>query len=542
MSYDSTECEMVDESLLGIDLETGVSDISKNITKGNGEPLFTHKPLDLSLASIRLVDILGRGLDGLIQCTIKHVTIDHLPFSSSAATDTAIPDYTCLSYVWGPPESLHWITINGTHFQVRQNLWDFLNGMAYVKCNLWIDALCIDQNDTTERNHQVQQMGWIYSNAARVIVWMGNDANIASLFGFNMDTIRHHRQKGYRAKMLVPLQSVYVNALCNNVYWRRAWITQEMLLARELHLIAQEQTITLEKLKKVAKRQPRWIYGSHNTEPSIHRRRNAGAQLRKLGRPEDDFNKLRILLDSVITKSQSSTLIENLERFRNKQCSNPQDHVYSLLSISRDGEKIQVDYCCPLGELAQNVLGLTETDICLRRAIVVLQSLQLHKNLSALDARTPFIQAEGTVLSHHDEPCQQCGEGGKLSSLLSTSIVSDIRRICLHCDHSMASVPIMTHRRCHYGHLVFFWCALGVDQEHGWALYWLSVGSGEWQELKGYTRALFDQHGNFKSLVLSVGAVCELMHFMFPQGNLDDPRFLGITHTSKWSTKWTAGE
>ncbi|PVH83426.1 HET-domain-containing protein, partial [Cadophora sp. DSE1049] len=38
---------------------------------------------------------------------------------------------------------------------------------------LWIDALCVNQKDTNERNHQVTQMGEIYSHAENVIVWLG---------------------------------------------------------------------------------------------------------------------------------------------------------------------------------------------------------------------------------------------------------------------------------------------------------------------------------------------------------------------------------
>jgi hypothetical protein len=38
---------------------------------------------------------------------------------------------------------------------------------------LWIDAICINQKDTAERNEQVKQMGKIYKFAERVIVWLG---------------------------------------------------------------------------------------------------------------------------------------------------------------------------------------------------------------------------------------------------------------------------------------------------------------------------------------------------------------------------------
>jgi hypothetical protein len=38
---------------------------------------------------------------------------------------------------------------------------------------LWVDALCINQDDNVEQGKQVQQMGSIYSEAKRVIIWLG---------------------------------------------------------------------------------------------------------------------------------------------------------------------------------------------------------------------------------------------------------------------------------------------------------------------------------------------------------------------------------
>jgi hypothetical protein len=39
---------------------------------------------------------------------------------------------------------------------------------------IWIDVLCINQNDIDKRNIQVGQMGSIYKGAARVVVWLGS--------------------------------------------------------------------------------------------------------------------------------------------------------------------------------------------------------------------------------------------------------------------------------------------------------------------------------------------------------------------------------
>jgi hypothetical protein len=96
--------------------------------------------------------------------------------------DTASPlpescEYTALSYTWGQAIADHTIELNGTPFLIRRNLWNFLLQARISRCEgyLWIDALCIDQARVGERNHQVGLMGNIYSNAEKVIVWLGNN-------------------------------------------------------------------------------------------------------------------------------------------------------------------------------------------------------------------------------------------------------------------------------------------------------------------------------------------------------------------------------
>lgn len=50
-----------------------------------------------------------------------------------------------------------------------------------IKRRLWIDAICIDQEDTSERNAQVAIMSRIYSSAKRVIVWLGIEDRFTKL-------------------------------------------------------------------------------------------------------------------------------------------------------------------------------------------------------------------------------------------------------------------------------------------------------------------------------------------------------------------------
>src|SRR6266536_2263881 len=84
-------------------------------------------------------------------------------------------DFEALSYTWGTDEAIAPILIDGGVLFVRSNLYCALRSLRFPTKRriLWIDALCINQADTTERNSQVSQMTEIYSGAKEVIVWLG---------------------------------------------------------------------------------------------------------------------------------------------------------------------------------------------------------------------------------------------------------------------------------------------------------------------------------------------------------------------------------
>lgn len=93
------------------------------------------------------------------------------------------PKFEALSYEWGDPDKpRHEIIVNGQPFKVWENLFYALKYIRPVPLRdnhvnsriLWIDAICINQDDIDERNHQVGMMGDIYRKADKVPVWLGS--------------------------------------------------------------------------------------------------------------------------------------------------------------------------------------------------------------------------------------------------------------------------------------------------------------------------------------------------------------------------------
>jgi len=366
---------------------------------------FAHQPLALHLPSIRLVEILAPGRNGTIRCYIRHTTFNVHPPEGSTARST-VPEYTCLSYQWrmGSGDSTRQIQVNGRSYHVQENLYDFLRvastwsagsdaastpKLDISRCirSLWIDALCIDQEDMAERNHQVQQMGWIYSNARHVISWLGCRPDIASLLRF----ARTHPCDEYpqSSQEVTAKQEVPMIQLQSHTYWTRAWITQEVILARDLHLLAQDETVDFATLQRLgAITEQKTVSGPHG----------------QFWWPISDARKHK----------EKLTLMENIWRFQNKQCSEIRDLAYSLLSISENGSSLHVDYQCSLSQLAVEIISLVDGSICLCRLGIVFEALQLTKS-KVVDGDLLCVAMEGTFVSYL-KCCPSCGVSMELCS------------------------------------------------------------------------------------------------------------------------------
>jgi hypothetical protein len=83
--------------------------------------------------------------------------------------------YEALSYVWGNPDEKLPIFIHEHSFDVTINLRAALSRLRNHSFEriLWVDAICINQANQDEKEHQIQFMSKIYGQANRVIVWLG---------------------------------------------------------------------------------------------------------------------------------------------------------------------------------------------------------------------------------------------------------------------------------------------------------------------------------------------------------------------------------
>ncbi|KAI1290540.1 hypothetical protein F5Y03DRAFT_378265 [Xylaria venustula] len=158
-------------------------------------------------------------------------------------------DYIALSYCWGDSDIREDISVNGCTFSVTRNLFFALQRLrdSYEvrekHLKIWIDAICINQNDLEERAIEVKRMQLIYSEAIAVRCWVGKWPQDAAR---GYDTVRCwlDRVQDYKFdKVSISLVqnpgdfhailSVAKPLFLEN-YWRRVWVIQEISLASSL--------------------------------------------------------------------------------------------------------------------------------------------------------------------------------------------------------------------------------------------------------------------------------------------------------------------
>ncbi|KAL4896928.1 heterokaryon incompatibility protein-domain-containing protein [Aspergillus ambiguus] len=142
--------------------------------------------------------------------------------------------YEALSYVWGGTDNPQTIFIDDQYLTVTANLREALLHLrdSMIERAMWIDAICINQGDLKERGEQVQLMAKIYSNAARVIVWLGQPSNYSDM---TLEAIRSAASEGTLSQYEASLQEG-MDELLGRSWFRRIWVLQEVAAARQVQL------------------------------------------------------------------------------------------------------------------------------------------------------------------------------------------------------------------------------------------------------------------------------------------------------------------
>lgn len=205
---------------------------------------FQYSPLAQDKRHIRILIVKPTTTwEQVIECELKIVSLDDENLF-----------YEALSYVWGAANTTiapSRILLHGSEHNVTPNLEAALRHMRYDDRlrSLWVDAVCINQNDLAERAAQVLMMADIYKTAVTTLSWLGEASDesdeAVELVRTLGNWMQEHEDDVFEYEQEDPSQTLTglieqlgfpvreqnwpaVWRLIDRPYWTRVWIIQEL--------------------------------------------------------------------------------------------------------------------------------------------------------------------------------------------------------------------------------------------------------------------------------------------------------------------------
>ncbi|VUC31190.1 unnamed protein product [Clonostachys rosea] len=210
-----------------------------------------YKYKHLKTKEIRILDLF-LSEDETLRGIIRHV-----PLSEAGA-------FTAVSYVWGTPVTeIHGCYLETPHgnlvltFSLHSAL-QALRKRSRSILPIWADGICINQDDPREKALQIEMMGQIFQAAEQVAAWLGHEFNGSQEAMDALSKIRpriepsihnsadsasrasttgvtsQDNELAAEASVYEDLPWQYINALLERSWFRRVWITQEVVLPSQV--------------------------------------------------------------------------------------------------------------------------------------------------------------------------------------------------------------------------------------------------------------------------------------------------------------------
>lgn len=365
-----------------------------------------------------------------------------LSFKRVSLKDSALPPFVALSYVWGDLEDVLQLPISGSTVFATRNLHSVLNCLSASHFDqlLWIDALCINQDDPQERASQVALMGDIYSQAEYVLAFLSPDRQRFDLgVDYIEETARnpdvhfepslspHLKLKGFNATDKV-LQDSLIGFFAAP-WWTRVWTVQEFLLARKVIFQCGNRLIDARVVQKGCRA---WICHA-NSCCWAARRPIDGDVHGFLDNSSQDNDGLTIYTATLRMKhlmdignsarSYTTDFLAAISLFRIRRCWDPRDRAFGFLGLRLPGidirNKLTIDYTVPTSVLYRDLaMALIKESQTLDVLSHVLHDSGVEKHTSdlpswvpdwdaAIDDRYHLIYTERTDIIRH---CQASGD------------------------------------------------------------------------------------------------------------------------------------
>lgn len=314
-----------------------------------GESERHYRRLDSTKNEIRLLNILPvREVDGKehgVECNLSVTSLDDAPA------------YRALSYAWGDQTRPEEIFLDGHPLKVGPNLclalWQL---QSYSRVEVfWIDALCINQSDDSERSEQVSKMRAIYERAEEVVVWLGRRySRTASVFSLLENLYEHRLNMEYVANSLkVELDSLEeIINLFRAGYWHRIWVIQEVNSARKIIIQCGKYKIDWLKVKAVQE----MLWADHDRY--LLRQSSYESRLLNLDVLIVRGGVKALEIPRCDPSSNLPDLYTMISTFWTKAATDPRDKIFALvgLTTARDDPRFVIDYAASVRRVYINVV------------------------------------------------------------------------------------------------------------------------------------------------------------------------------------------
>ena len=233
---------------------------------------------------------------------------------------------------------------------------------------VWVDALCINQQDVQEKNFEVKRMGEIYRKADRVVSYLGEESDQSGNILEFMDAIGEVMQK---AKVLAPITLGFIRNIQADMafsmikflmrtYFSRIWIVQEVVLGGERSIVtcgarrfSWTNLLRCGKMLNAGMAAASWNY---NLKLGPTKNEEDDEYYLTFADLKDGITKLQMLRDAHIysrrEKDEEDRHLSNTLWFRipsSNNATDSRDLIYGMMSLlpKKLTDLIQIDYASP---------------------------------------------------------------------------------------------------------------------------------------------------------------------------------------------------
>ena len=250
--------------------------------------------------------------------------------------------YEAISYCWGNCLSKTNIILNGLKFMAPSSA---VTPLVYFRQSakprfVWIDALCIDQTNDREKEHQVAMMGAIYVSAASTLVWLGvsqDDEKTKHAVRFCSNPaqriVSEPQQSGIRIEELdqiceeISLPDDYdysvLEIIFDSPWYSRTWVVQEVALAKRATCYIGQFSI------------PSPIVMMASFWANECTRQIGRVESQSLIRAQSNISMACGILSLEMHSTFQSGLLDLLTLTRRAEATDPRDKIYGVLGLTR---------------------------------------------------------------------------------------------------------------------------------------------------------------------------------------------------------------